>query len=108
MPTRTTGVGVGDPTDQIRQQWARWFAEAATGVVGNEQFRARLFEALGESSLLGEMVERMTRSALHNMRLPSIEDIERARTRLGETEARLGELDRRLADLHERLERLGK
>jgi hypothetical protein len=99
---------VGDPTDQIRQQWARWFADASTGVVGNEQFRARLFQALGESSLLGEMVERMTRSALHTMRLPSVEDIERARNRLTEAEARLAELDRRLAQLHERLERLGR
>lgn len=83
------------PTEAMKT-WEKWLAGRFDQLARNDRFLGQMGKAMESSMLLRASINRMMEQSLHNMRLPSLGDVEGLHGRLDQIERTLDRLTRQL------------
>lgn len=89
------GKLASQPTEAMKT-WEKWLAGRFDELARNESFLGQMGKAMEGSMLFRAQMNRMTEETLHNMRLPTLGDIEGLHGRLDEIERMIDRLVRRI------------
>lgn len=81
---------------EAMKAWEKWLAGRFDELARNESFLGQMGKAMEGSMLFRAQMNRMTEQTLHNMRLPTLGDVEGLHGRLDELERMIDRLGRRL------------
>ena len=83
------------PTEAMKT-WEKWMGERFEQLARNESFLGQMGKAMENSFMFKAQIDRMTEEALHNMRLPTLGDVQGLHGRLDELERMIDRLGARL------------
>jgi len=86
---------LGQPTEAMKI-WESWLTEQFDGLARNDRFLGQMGKAMEGSMLFRAQFNRLVEQSLHNMRLPSLGDVEALHGRLDESERMVERLTERL------------
>lgn len=84
------------PTEAMKT-WEKWLGERFEQLARNENFLGQMGKAMGGSFAFKAQIDRVTEETLHNMRLPTLGDMQTLHGRLDELERMLDRMTTRLA-----------
>ncbi len=82
---------------EAMKTWEKWMGERFEQLARNESFLGQMGKAMENSFTFKAQLDRMTEETLHNMRLPTLGDVQGLHGRLDELERMLDKLSARLA-----------
>lgn len=89
--------GLGKRPGDAMRLWETWLATRFDQLARNSRFLGQMGKAMEGSMLIRASVNRLVEESMHNLRLPTLGDVQGLHQRLDEMERVLDRLDMRLA-----------
>lgn len=88
---------LGSQPAEAMKTWEKWMGERFEQLARNETFLGQMGKAMESSFMFKAQIDRITEETLHNMRLPTLGDVQGLYGRLDELERMLDKMTARLA-----------
>lgn len=93
--------GLGKRPGDAMRLWETWLGTRFDQLARNSRFLGQMGKAMEGSMLIRASVNRLVEESMHNLRLPTLGDVQGLHQRLDEMERVLDRLDSRLARFEE-------